>query len=235
MDPASVERDGGIALEQTRLVEACKPLLDGRDAPAVVQRLGDRGEDACHPVEVAGGASVLDRGLEISVGLVPSRRAPVEEGDELRLALGELTPEDVAEEPVVAIPDTLAVERDEEEIRALDLLELAARAAVVEHGVAEPAAHLLEDGGPAEEPQRARTEPRQVFGVDVGGQIRVAAVQPERLAVATRSPAAVAERQGGEVHGGRPAFGVADEARHVGEGKLEAERAEEDLAFPRRQ
>src|SRR5262249_40363688 len=155
VDPAPVQCDGRVALEQRRLVETGEPSFDSRDPAAVVELLRDRREDAGDAVEVTRGAGVLDRGLGVSVRLVPLRGAPVEEWDQLRLGLRELTSEDVAKEPVEAEPDALSVERDEEEIRALDLLELAARAVVVQHGVAELAAHLLEDRRPAEEPQRA--------------------------------------------------------------------------------
>src|SRR5438034_10711961 len=120
MDPAPMQGDGGVALEQSRLVEALKPAFDGRDSAAVVHRLRDRREDARDPVDVAGGAGVLERGLGISMSLVPLRRSPGEDRDQLRLALGELAPKDVAEEPVIAVPDTLAVERHEEEVRLLD-------------------------------------------------------------------------------------------------------------------
>src|SRR4051812_15930985 len=108
-----MESDGGVALEQSRLVEALKPAFDRCDPAAVVHRLRDRRQDAREAVEVAGGAGVLERGLGVAMSLVPLRRAPVEDGDQLRLALGELAPKHVTEEPVITGPDPPARPRDQ--------------------------------------------------------------------------------------------------------------------------
>ena len=54
-------------------------------------------------------------------------------------------PEDVAEQPVKPVPGALSIQRNEEQIRAFDLLELESRALVIENGVAKAATHLIED------------------------------------------------------------------------------------------
>ena len=59
--------------------------------------------------------------------------------------------EHVAEELVIAIPAARVIERDEEEIRALDRLEHARRVRALEHRVAEIAAHPVEHRGAGQE------------------------------------------------------------------------------------
>ena len=94
---------------------------------------------------------MLECRLGIAVQLVPVRGAPVQDGDELRLALGKLALEQVAEKVVVAVPLTLVVEWHQKQVRPFDLLELARRTLVVEYGVAERAAHSVEHRGSPQE------------------------------------------------------------------------------------
>src|SRR4029079_219517 len=107
MNPPALKGDTGIALEQTLMFEVRQPSFDRGDATSVIRRQCDLRDDRRHPVEIAGGQRVLERRLGIAVQLVPVRGAPVQDGDELRLALGELASEQVAEEVVVAVPLTL--------------------------------------------------------------------------------------------------------------------------------
>src|SRR5439155_9922845 len=136
-------------------------------------------------------------------GLEPVGRTAVEHLDEVRLLVRELALQQLTEKMVIAVPPAPVVEWDEEEVRALDLLELPCRAFVVEHRVAEWAAHSVEHGGPAQEAQRAGPQAVEVLRVEV---VRQVAVVPAEA----RPPAArllpVADRERGEVEGRRPAL-----------------------------
>src|SRR5437867_390321 len=82
-------------------------------------------------------------------------RRAMQDRDELRLALGQLALQQLAKEVVVAVPDALSIQRNEEEVGVLDCLELVVGACVLEHGVAERATHPLEHRRPLKETQRA--------------------------------------------------------------------------------
>ncbi len=92
---------------------------------------------------------MLERRLGITVPLVPVSGPAVQNAEQLRLAFGEFPSEQVAEQVVVAVPHTLLIERNQEEIRPFDLLQLARRPLVIEHGVAQRAAHSVEHRRPS--------------------------------------------------------------------------------------
>ena len=159
VDPAPVERDRRVALEKVGPLEPPEPPLERHDAAGPVDGERDRGEDRGGAVQVSGRVGVLEGRLGVAVRLEPVRGPPVQGGNDLRLVLEELALQELPEKVVVAVPDATVVERDEKQVRALDPLELAVGAAVVEHRVAEVAAHLLEHRRPAEEPQGPRPHP----------------------------------------------------------------------------
>jgi hypothetical protein len=67
--------------------------------------------------------SVADRVGRLTVPLVPLAGAPVQGRHPIRLLLEQPRLEDVREELVVAIPPTLVVERNDEQIAALEGLQ----------------------------------------------------------------------------------------------------------------
>ena len=93
---------------------------------------------------------MLERRLRITVPLVPVRGPAVQDAEQLRLAFGQFPSEQVAEQVVIAVPHTLLIKRHQKEVRPFDLLQLARRSLVVEHGVAQGAAHSFEHRRPPE-------------------------------------------------------------------------------------
>ena len=74
-------------------------------------------------IDIAGGVGVIGR-LDDQAGLAaPAARPAVKSPDRVGLRLLEFVPEEFGEELVVAIPVAFAVERDEEQVRALELIE----------------------------------------------------------------------------------------------------------------
>jgi hypothetical protein len=61
------------------------------------------------------------RGLDVSLGLEPGRRARVELDNRLRVRARELTPQDVGEEPVESIPLPASVDGYQKQVRTFDL------------------------------------------------------------------------------------------------------------------
>src|SRR5205807_8734640 len=107
------------------------------------------------------------RGLECRFGipstLVPGSGPAVQDRHELGVVFGQLAPKQITEEMVVAIPNTLSVEGNEEEIGSFHLLELLPGPLVLEHRVAQRSAHRPEHRRPLEEPPLARTEAPEIF------------------------------------------------------------------------
>ena len=74
-------------------------------------------------IEIAGRVGVIGR-LDDQAGLTaPAARPAVKSPDGVGLRSLEFVPEELGEELVVAVPVALAVERDEEQVRALELIE----------------------------------------------------------------------------------------------------------------
>src|SRR5262245_20155431 len=107
---------------------------------------------------------MLECRFEVVVGLVPIGRTTVQDGDNLRLDLDQLPLEEVPEEVVIPVRLLPAVEWDKEEVRALDLLQLACRAGIGQYGVAHRSGHLRQDRRAPQEPQSAGPQSRQVLG-----------------------------------------------------------------------
>ena len=144
MDQAALQGDSGITREQRWIVETLEPALNGLSAATVVDRHCDGRKDACDAARVAARVSVLESSLGIPVRLVPIGRPCVEHTDEAGLARREVAAKHITEQPVIPVPDAMAVERNQEEVRALDTFELTHGAFCSEHRITEAPAHLLE-------------------------------------------------------------------------------------------
>ena len=168
----------------------------------------------------------------IPLRLVPGGCATVQNRLEPGIVLGELAPKQVLEQVVIAVPHPLSVERDEEEIRTLDLRELERGAVVPEHGVAECAAHSVEHRRPPQEPERARAEARDVLLPQIIREVPVRVAAFGRTACSC-SRRVLAQGEGREVETRRPTLAVADELGRLGEGQLGAGRLKEQLPFSR--
>ena len=153
----------------------------------------------------SGGEGVADGRVRLSLLGEPLVRALVELGDEPGLALRELGAEQVGEELVVAVPLAAVVERNQEEVRALELRQARRRAPPPGHRVAERSRERVEDRGleqevPLARVQRAENDLGQVVD-DVAVRAVEGGYEPVRIGALTQG-----ERR--EVDPGGPALGA---------------------------
>ena len=141
--------------------------------------------------------------------LHPVRRAPrcrasVELRHQVGLAPRELGLEQVAEEVVVPVPAAAVVERDDEQVRVLELCQRLGRVGAVEDRIAQRRGHPVEHRGPREE--------LDVFRPQLGEVLRAQVVRHEPVVAAeARNCLQVGrrlERERGEVEPRGPAFGA---------------------------
>src|SRR5436305_9711220 len=111
--------------------------------------------------------------LEQPVGAEPPRGAPVQLPHGLWTGRGKLDPEKLAEQVVVAIPDAASIERDEEQVRALDLGENPGGALRSEDGVAEWCGKTVENRRTEQEAQRFVVDGVEHLGCEVVGEVTV--------------------------------------------------------------
>ena len=133
-----------------------------------------------HLVDVADILGIADRRLGLAVRCAPGDRASQQLRHEIRLGTLELRAEQLPEETVVAIPVPVAVQRDDEQVRACERLQLRSRAARVQHGVAQRARHALENRGTGQEAEFVARQPREDLGAQILGDETVVPAEPDR-------------------------------------------------------
>jgi hypothetical protein len=94
-------------------------------------------DELSRTVDVPRSEKVVDHVRDRALGLVPRRRAAMEGGNQIRLRVLQLAAQERGEEPVVAVPAPAVVERDDEQVRPLHLLELAGGARPFDDRVAQ--------------------------------------------------------------------------------------------------
>ena len=98
-------------------------------------------------LEVLGGQRVADRLGRLAVLLVPRARPPVQVRHLVGLLVQQARLQHVGEEVVVAIPLAAVVERDQEQVAALQRLQHGLAAVLAGDGIAQRAAQPVQDGG----------------------------------------------------------------------------------------
>ena len=171
-----------MAVEPRQVVEQPQPSLDHHDPPVLVRRQRELRDEARDVLEVAGRRGVVDRGLGSRVRLAPAGGAPVELGHEVGLPALELRAEKIADQAAIAIRPAIAIQRNDEQARAIEHLEPPRRVFPLEHRVADRGAHPLEHRGSQDEAPDGRREPGEVLGPEVVGDVAV--VPAERPGVA---------------------------------------------------
>ena len=207
------------------LGERGEPAEEHRPAPpaAVPDHVGP--DEVSGPLHVPRGECVPDRLLRLPVRGVPVAGAAVELELEPGLGVAKPAAQHLCEQRVVAVPDAVTVERDEEQVRPLQLVQLRGRAGLPEDRVAERSGEAVEHGRAREEPCEAGREARDHLVAEVVGDDPV--VPGEAL---HRDDAAVSpERQRGEVQPRGPAFGPLGDQADLGRLELDPGAAEEDL------
>ena len=202
-EPPAVDRERRVACQLLR-AEPPQPLLRRVHAAVVVVRQGEGIDQAGERLRLTGGVRVADRRLRVPVGDAPLHRAAVEDRHHLRLAPLELVAQQLAEQVVIAVPLAPPVERHDEAVRPRERLERARRPRRLQDGVAEPAAHALEDGGVLQEPRLGRREPREELEAEVLGHEAVVAREARG---AGRGRPSRLQGQRREVQAGGPALG----------------------------
>ena len=166
---------------------------------------------------VAGGRGVAYRRIDVTVVGVPLARAPVELCLERGLAPTQLRPQHLGQEPVVAIPLVGAVQGDDQGVGPREVSQPLGRARVQQDGIAqwprEPVEH-----------RRALQEDdllgRQLGQQGVGHVVRHGAIVPAEPRDRGGGVRLIAQRHGGEIEPGRPAFGAAYERVDVRSGQI---------------
>ena len=110
--------------------------------------------------------------------------------------------QELPEQCVVAIPLAPAIERDEEQVRGLELAKLRVRVRRLENGVAQRARELVEHRGAPQEPLGGLRELFQRHAVEVVGDVAI--VAGHRVHVRW----ALLRDQRGEVEPDRPSLGA---------------------------
>ena len=169
-----------------------------RDRPAAFDQ--PRG-----PVRVAPRQRMADRLVHLALPLVPVRRPQMQGGNEIRLPPVQVTAEHLGEEMVVAIPAALFVERDEEQVGLLGVLQQGLSVVLTRHGVAQLRAQVIQQAGVQQEALHSLRLGRQ----DLLGQVvQHEAVAPGEGGDEGGGVGMPAHGQGGELQPGGPALGA---------------------------
>ena len=195
-----------------------------RVLPLEGQRQGAVDEQPGGVRPVPGGLGVPDGLGDLPVRRVPLGRGPVQRHDGVGLGAPQLEPQQVREEVVVAEPGPPGVERDDERVRRLQLVQDALRAGGADEDVGERAVHLLEDRGAEEQAAHVVGLPLQHLGQQVLGHGPLAAGELGDEPLGLRMPG---EREGGQAQPGRPALGPGVEQRDTLVRQRDARRREE--------
>jgi hypothetical protein len=127
--------------------------------------------------------------------------------------------EDVREQVVVAVPAAAVVERDHEQVRAVQRLEHGPPAAPAGDGVAQRAAEAVQDGGLDQEAADVGGLPTQHLLDEVVDDVPVVPGEPgDEAGHVVPTP----HRQRGQLERGDPAFGASLQGRDVGRSQLES-------------
>src|SRR6266511_2304520 len=220
-DPPPDEAESGI-LEHGLAGQAIEPTghslalakLDDEPAPVL-------GDQLRRFREVAGRGSVRDRLVHGALRLVPGSGAAMKLGEERALSARELASQQVAKEVVIAVPLAARVERHQEEVRAVDLLEPQARVFAAGHRIAKRRAQPLEDRRVEQEcPQRGRLLGKQ--RLEILADLTIVACERLEKGLLVRKRL---QRQARKLKARRPALSPGLQELEVGPFQAEVERA----------
>ena len=121
-DQRTVDGDGRVVLDPRPVLQPLHPAQHRVDPATGPHRLHQVQDQPGDLLRVARGLGVFDGRLRHGVRLVPLRRPGVQPGNDVRLASAELGVQQLSEQLVVAVPLAAAVERDHQEVAALQLL-----------------------------------------------------------------------------------------------------------------
>ena len=148
---------------------------------------------------------VADRLGRLTVPLVPRARPPVQRRDLVGLLCQQMRAENVGKEVVVAIPEAPVVQRDDEEVAALQGLQPRRASLLVGDGVAQWAVQPVQDGGPEQEAaDRLGLTPQDLLDQVVHDVPVVSGEGPDE----SGNILVALQGQRGQLQAGDPAFGA---------------------------
>jgi hypothetical protein len=152
-----------------------QPLRRRGDLARVGAGVPVRGDEGDGPCGVAGGERVADRPAQRSGPLLPQAGTLVQAGDDPRVRPRELVEQHLPEQPVVAVPKALAVQRHDEQVVALQPLDDLGRVARACHRAAQGRGELGEDRGACKEAPDGCRLRREDLLTEVVGDVAVPA------------------------------------------------------------
>jgi hypothetical protein len=189
------------------------PAQERRREPVRVEREPVTLELRRRHVHVAGRDRVFDYAGHVALIGKPLAGSPVQVCHAVRREPLELAHQQAAEEVVVAKPAPVAVERDHEQVRALELEQHLGAVPPLGDGVGERAADALEDRRAHEElPYVGRLAPNDLVPEVVDEVPRVDGHPLQETGVI----GSLAQRKRGEIQPGHPSLHTALERREVG-------------------
>ena len=171
---------------------------------------------------IAGGDRVADGLRDLPLVGEPRGRAPVQRRRGARLLGLQARAQQLGEQVVVAVPLTAAVERDDEQVAAVEVREPRGRAVAAHHGVAQGAGHPPQDRGLQQEAALLRLDPVEHLGRQVVADLLAVARQGADQLLARVG----AQREARELQAGGPPLGALLDLGHALGRELEAQGGE---------
>ena len=128
-----------------------EPAAQGRLLSSLPHRGARQLDQVRRPLEVLGRQRVADGFGPIAVLLIPLARPPVQVRGGVGLLVQQARSQHVGEQVVIPIPLATVVERDQEEVPALQGLQHGLATGLAGHGIAQRTAQPVEDRGPQQE------------------------------------------------------------------------------------
>jgi hypothetical protein len=154
----------------------------------------------------------------------------VELRDRLGLAPCQLRAEHVSEEVVVPVPRALAIERDQQEVLALDRLQCASGAGPFHDRVADRSVEAIEDRGPGQEALPLPGQAPEDLRTHVIDHEAVVPVEPDRR---QRRAPLLLQGERGQVQADRPPLGRVGELGGLGPGGPDTRASEKAVGLRR--
>ena len=190
------------------------------------------GDEQARALEVAREERMADRLVVVPVRLVPGRRSGVQLGDLAGVERSQPGAQDLGKERVVPIPASLVVERDDQEVGALELLEARLAFGYSGDGIAQRTAQAVKDRGAQQEFLGLARQSGENLLDDIVQDVAVARPEPPHQVGMVGS---AAEGDRCEPQRGSPPLGSLGELFDLRGGKLDAGRADERSRLGRRE
>ena len=180
------------------------PATDRGVLPVPPQRRDGQFDQVGCPLDVPGRQRMADRRRRLPVLVVPVAGAAMQVSDLVGSLVEEVGPQHVREQVVVAVPVAAVVERDQEQVGAVQRLQGGLAAGPTGHGVAQRAAQPVQQAGAQQEGADLFGLPLQHLLDQVVDDVPVVAGEAGDEGADVLSSL---HREGGELERGDPAFG----------------------------